>query len=102
MGIQGFVDLHRPDAVRILDFPHAMEHVVWRMVCTAVSPADSASCGPQSAEPSPTGLPLAPFPYWPGLLPTAQSDYHCKTVTHTSAANIWGSQGIVIQSVDLQ
>ena len=25
--IQGFVDLHRPDAVRILDFPHAAEHV---------------------------------------------------------------------------
>lgn len=24
---QGFVDLHRPDAVRILDFPHAAEHV---------------------------------------------------------------------------
>jgi hypothetical protein len=25
--IQGFVDLHRPDAVRILDFPHAAEHL---------------------------------------------------------------------------
>jgi len=25
--IQGFVDMHRPDAVRILDFPHATEHV---------------------------------------------------------------------------
>jgi len=25
--IQGFVDLHRPDAVRILDFPHAASHV---------------------------------------------------------------------------
>jgi hypothetical protein len=24
---QGFVDFHRPDAVRILDFPHAAEHV---------------------------------------------------------------------------
>jgi len=24
---QGFVDLHRPDAVRILDFPHAAEHL---------------------------------------------------------------------------
>lgn len=24
---QGFVDLHRPDAVRILDFPHALEHL---------------------------------------------------------------------------
>jgi hypothetical protein len=24
---QGFVDYHRPDAVRILDFPHAAEHV---------------------------------------------------------------------------
>ena len=24
---QGFVDLHRPDAVRILDFPHAVEHL---------------------------------------------------------------------------
>jgi hypothetical protein len=25
--IQGVVDLHRPDAVRILDFPHALEHL---------------------------------------------------------------------------
>jgi hypothetical protein len=25
--IQGFVDYHRPDAVRILDFPHGAEHV---------------------------------------------------------------------------
>ena len=25
--IQGFVDLHRPDAVRILDFPHALGYV---------------------------------------------------------------------------
>lgn len=25
--LQGFVDLHRCDAVRILDFPHAAEHV---------------------------------------------------------------------------
>lgn len=25
--LQGFVDLHRPDAVRILDFPHAAEHL---------------------------------------------------------------------------
>lgn len=25
--IQGLVDLHRPDAVRILDFPHAVEHL---------------------------------------------------------------------------
>lgn len=25
--IQGFIDLHRPDALRILDFPHAAEHV---------------------------------------------------------------------------
>ncbi len=24
---QGFVDLHRPDAVRVLDFPHAVEHL---------------------------------------------------------------------------
>lgn len=24
---QGFLDLHRPDAVRILDFPHAVEHL---------------------------------------------------------------------------
>jgi len=24
--IQGFIDVHRPDAVRILDFPHAAEH----------------------------------------------------------------------------
>ncbi len=24
---QGFIDLHRPDAVRILDFPHAIEHL---------------------------------------------------------------------------
>jgi hypothetical protein len=25
--LQGFVDLHRPDALRILDFPHAAEHL---------------------------------------------------------------------------
>lgn len=25
--IRGFVDLHRPDAVRILDFPHALGYV---------------------------------------------------------------------------
>lgn len=25
--LQGFIDLHRPDAVRILDFPHAVEHL---------------------------------------------------------------------------
>lgn len=25
--IQGFIDFHRPDAVRILDFPHAAEHL---------------------------------------------------------------------------
>ncbi len=25
--LQGFIDLHRPDAVRILEFPHAAEHV---------------------------------------------------------------------------
>jgi len=25
--LQGFVDFHRPDAVRILDFPHAAEHL---------------------------------------------------------------------------
>jgi len=25
--IQGFVDLHRPDALRVLDFPHAAEHI---------------------------------------------------------------------------
>lgn len=25
--LQGFMDLHRPDALRILDFPHAAEHV---------------------------------------------------------------------------
>ncbi len=25
--IQGFIDVHRPDAVRVLDFPHAAEHL---------------------------------------------------------------------------
>jgi hypothetical protein len=25
--IQGFIDLHRPDAVRILDFPHGASHL---------------------------------------------------------------------------
>jgi hypothetical protein len=25
--LQGFIDLHRPDAVRILDFPHAVQHL---------------------------------------------------------------------------
>ena len=32
--LQGFVDLHRPDAVRILDWPHAAQHL--RMVAEAV------------------------------------------------------------------
>jgi hypothetical protein len=25
--LQSFMDLHRPDALRILDFPHAAEHI---------------------------------------------------------------------------
>jgi hypothetical protein len=31
---QGFVDLHRPDAVRILDFPHAAEHLTAAVAAT--------------------------------------------------------------------
>jgi hypothetical protein len=37
---QGFVDLHRPDAVRVLDFPHAVEHL--GTVAQAVFGAGSA------------------------------------------------------------
>ncbi len=37
---QSFVDLHRPDAVRVLDFPHAVEHL---------GTAAQAACGAGSA-----------------------------------------------------
>jgi hypothetical protein len=40
---QSFLDMHRPDAVRILDFPHALEHL---------SRAAQASFGPGTAETS--------------------------------------------------
>jgi hypothetical protein len=40
---QSFLDLHRPDCVRILDFPHAVEHL---------SAAAQASFGPGTAETS--------------------------------------------------
>ncbi len=39
--IQGVVDLHRPDAVRILDWPHALEYVA--RVGAAVYGADTAA-----------------------------------------------------------
>jgi hypothetical protein len=35
--IQGFVDLHRPDALRVLDFPHAAEHI--NLLIQALQPA---------------------------------------------------------------
>lgn len=38
--LQGFLDYHRPDAVRILDFPHAVEHL---------SRAGQATFGPGAA-----------------------------------------------------
>jgi hypothetical protein len=40
---QSFLDLHRPDSVRILDFPHAVEHL---------SAAAQATFGPGTAETS--------------------------------------------------
>lgn len=47
---QRFVDHHRPDAVRILDFPHAVEHLatVGRAVFGAGSPALSDWLGTQA------------------------------------------------------
>ena len=40
---QGFLDAHRPDAVRILDFPHAVEHL--GAVAQAVFGAGTAASG---------------------------------------------------------
>ena len=41
--VQGFIDYHRPDAVRILDFPHAAEHLsqVAQALWGAGTPASS-------------------------------------------------------------
>jgi hypothetical protein len=49
---QGFVDFHRPDAVRILDFPHAGEHVATaaRAVFGPGTPALGEWLGPQLHE----------------------------------------------------
>jgi len=42
--VQGFVDYHRPDAVRILDFPHAAEHLytlgAWALGDGQTAPAE--------------------------------------------------------------
>lgn len=48
---QGFIDLHRPDAVRILDFPHALEHLgaVAQAVWGRGTPDTSAWLGVQAA-----------------------------------------------------
>ena len=41
--LQGFLDYHRPDAVRILDFPHAVEHLTAAAQATfGVGPAATA------------------------------------------------------------
>jgi hypothetical protein len=42
--VQGFIDYHRSDAIRILDFPHAMEHVAvaGRVVHGEATPAFTA------------------------------------------------------------
>ena len=47
--IQTFVDFHRPDAVRILDFPHAGEHInaIGQIVLGEGSPAARAWLGTQ-------------------------------------------------------
>ena len=47
---QGFIDLHRPDAVRILDLPHAIEHLghVAQVVFGAGTAAGSAWLGIQA------------------------------------------------------
>jgi hypothetical protein len=44
---QGFLDYHRPDAVRVLDFPHAMEHLA---AAARACLADAAACGAWLAE----------------------------------------------------
>ena len=44
---QGFLDYHRPDAVRVLDFPHALEHVA---TAARASFADTAACAGWLAE----------------------------------------------------
>jgi hypothetical protein len=45
--LQGFLDYHRPDAVRVLDFPHAMEHLA---AAARASLADAATCAAWLAE----------------------------------------------------
>ncbi len=50
--IPGFVDLQRPDAVRILDFPHAVEHLAAaaHAVAGPISPAATAWVAQQAHE----------------------------------------------------
>lgn len=42
--LQGFIDYHRPDAVRVLDFPHAVEHL------TAAAQATFGAGGARAAD----------------------------------------------------
>lgn len=50
--IQGFIDLHRPDAVRILDLPHVLEHLatVAHAVYGATSPVATTWLDAQTTE----------------------------------------------------
>jgi hypothetical protein len=41
---QGFVDLHRPDAVRILDFPHAAQHISQAVALTLGADSPATRC----------------------------------------------------------
>lgn len=41
--LQGLIDYHRPDAVRILDFPHAVEHLTAAAQATFGATADAAT-----------------------------------------------------------
>jgi hypothetical protein len=41
--LQGLIDAHRPDAVRILDFPHAVEHLTSAAQATCGAAGDAAA-----------------------------------------------------------
>src|SRR5438445_53301 len=111
--VQGLIDLHRPDAVRILDFPHAAQRLapiaqaVWGTAGGAgasggrgggrrpgrPSGARRGGKARRGREAGPRrgrrwaaprrGSPLAPLPHRPGYRPAASRDDARKTMTHT-------------------
>jgi len=73
---QGFIDLHRGDAVRILDFPHAMERI--SALCEAAGEAGMAPLAERVKEQAqrlkqegPAGL-LAEWRMWAAVHPEAE------------------------------